>query len=426
MENLLTLETFAKKKPRRKKGRNHNKNGSVRNINGKIYVDFIYLGERVREKTGLTWNDNNEKLVRKQLDRIMIKIEDGTFKFAEVFSHSKKKKYFSEMEKKVYNRKTLPHEVKIGDYMWKWFELASSTGERTGRTLLSYKSYLKNYIEPFFGKLMFADINAVVLRQYVGWSRKRLYRGKIICKESVYKTLVPLRMICTDAAIEFGWGNTYNPFFGFKIKNRKKDSKYKIMPFSKSEQDRLIEAMPDHWKPYFRFAFCSGLRPSEQISIKPQDIDWEKQTLNICRAMTLDENGKKVMGSTKNESSQRIIFLTPSMLNCLVDQSKIHDRFKCNYFFCTNQGSQIDLANLRRRVWEPALKLAKLVPEVKEDEKPITRQMVQTRHSFATNAINDGEKFSHIAEVMGHVDIQMITKIYYQQIKEAKKVMMGK
>ena len=33
----------------RKLNLNTNKEGSVRKINGKVYVDFIYLGERVRE-----------------------------------------------------------------------------------------------------------------------------------------------------------------------------------------------------------------------------------------------------------------------------------------------------------------------------------------------------------------------------------------
>ena len=48
------------KKPR-KSGLNRNKLGSVRKINGKIYVDFMYLDERVRESSGLDWNDDQTK-----------------------------------------------------------------------------------------------------------------------------------------------------------------------------------------------------------------------------------------------------------------------------------------------------------------------------------------------------------------------------
>ncbi len=395
------------KTPQRKKGRNHNKKGSVRNINGKIYVDFMYLGERVREKAGLTWNESNEKLVRKQLDRIIVKIEDGTFRFAEVFPNSKKKDYFTEKERSLFNRKPLPNEVKIGEYIWKWYELAKGTGERTGRTLLGYRSYLVNYLDPFFGEMTFADLNAVVLKQYVSWSRKKRYRGKTISNKTVHKTLVPLKMICTEAAIEYGWGNTYNPFFGFKVTNKK--SKYKIKPFSKEEQERLIKELDDHWKPYFRFAFCAGLRPGEQIAIKPENIDWEKRILHIQQAITLDESGKIIEGPTKNESSQRSIKLLPVMYDALKDQRKIYEQLNCKYFFCSKEGKRIDLARLRQRVWLPALERAKLS----------VREMKQTRHSFATNALSCGENPLWIAKTMGHVDTKMLFEVYAKYIEKA-------
>ena len=78
------------KKPR-KAGINQNREGSVRNINGKVYVDFIYLGERVRENSGLPWNPQNVKKGRELLDKIQLAIKSGQFRFAEVFPHSRKK-----------------------------------------------------------------------------------------------------------------------------------------------------------------------------------------------------------------------------------------------------------------------------------------------------------------------------------------------
>ena len=82
----------------RKSGINKNREGSVRKVNGKVYVDFVYLGERVRENSNLPWNDSNAKHVRDQLDKIIVKIKSGSFKFAEVFPSSRKKDYFAEKE----------------------------------------------------------------------------------------------------------------------------------------------------------------------------------------------------------------------------------------------------------------------------------------------------------------------------------------
>jgi len=58
---VLDFPKKTKQAQKRKRGINVNKDGSVRNINGKIYVDFYYLGERVRETSGLPYNDSNLK-----------------------------------------------------------------------------------------------------------------------------------------------------------------------------------------------------------------------------------------------------------------------------------------------------------------------------------------------------------------------------
>jgi len=408
MGEVIALKTVAPRRSGRKKGVNRNKTGSVRNIGGRLYVDFTYLGERVREPTGDVVSKENEKKVRRQLDRIAIAIEDGTFRFAEVFPNSKKKDKFAAMERRKFNENPPPNEIKIKEYIWKWYEIIRKSGRRTGRTLQGYKSYLINYIEPYFGEMTFADLNAMVLERYVSWSKQRQYRGKTICNKSINKTLVPMKMMCRDAAIEFGWGSSYNPFFGFK-KLREDDSTYVILPFSRADQEQLVDALPDHWKPYFRFAFCSGLRPGEQIAIKPEDIDWEERLLHIRRAMTLDENGKPIEGRTKNSYSRRTIPLLPAMYDCLTDQKKIHSQFKCKYFFCSPNGSQLDLSHLRQRVWTPALKQANLG----------LREMKQTRHSFATIAMSCGENPLWIAKIMGHSNAEMVIKVYGKYIENA-------
>ena len=50
------FQSRRKGKGYRKFDLNRNKEGSVRKVNGKVYVDFMYLGERVREPSGLPWN----------------------------------------------------------------------------------------------------------------------------------------------------------------------------------------------------------------------------------------------------------------------------------------------------------------------------------------------------------------------------------
>ena len=97
------------------------------------------------------------------------------------------------------------------------------------------------------------------------------------------------------------------------------------------------------------------------------------------------------------------------MYNALEEQKKIHNQFKGNYFFCSANGGMVDPSNLRRGVWWPALKKAKLK----------IREMKQTRHSFATIALSCGENPLWIARVMGHRNTEMIIKVYGKYIENA-------
>ena len=60
------------------------------------------------------------------------------------------------------------------------------------------------------------------------------------------------------------------------------------------------------------------------------------------------------------------------------------------------------MGNLRRRVWEPALRKAGLA----------YREMKQTRHIFATMALSSGANPLWIAKVLGHRNTEMIFKVF--------------
>jgi len=396
------------KKKNRKRGLNRNKKGSVRKINNMIYVDFSYFNERVREPSGLTWNDENALAVRKQLDRIVSAIQLGTFRFADVFPQSGKKEYFSRKEQLQSGGGLSPSELSCGEYLAIWYERLKHSGRVSERTMLGYKDLIRAYLQPFFQSRKFSDLNSVLFDQFFSWARKRRYRGYVVSNSSLNKCMTVWKMVCKSASIEHGWSGESNPFHGYK-KLPVEDAYEKIFPFSIEEQEQLIEALPEFWKPYFKFAFCSGLRQGEQIAIKPEDIDWEKGMLHIQRAITRGEDGKLMEGRTKNRYSRRTIKLLPVMLESLEEQKQNHSQAgKPEYFFCTPTGTMIHTSNLRRNVWKPALEKAGLEE----------RDMRQTRHSFATNALSSGENPLWIAKTLGHKNTEMLIRVYGKYIEK--------
>jgi len=65
---------------------------------GKLWIDFRYLGQRVREPSGLKDSAANRRLVRRQVDLIIAEIENGAFEFAKRYPHSLNKEKFAELE----------------------------------------------------------------------------------------------------------------------------------------------------------------------------------------------------------------------------------------------------------------------------------------------------------------------------------------
>jgi len=393
----------------RKFNLNKNKEGSVRNVNGKVYVDFRYLGERVRESSDLVWNQKNARHVRKQLDKIIVDIDSETFRFAMVFPKSKHVKYFTEKEQVHYGLDSAPDQILFEDYAWEWYKVLKGSGRITKRTLGSYRGYMNKYLIPFFGKKTFGSLNKTVCDEFIRWAKEQKYRGKVVSNESIKRYFVPLKMICKDAAIKYGWGGSYDPFFGLKLPANPIDAYEKIFPFSIEEQKLIITELPDHWKPYFKFAFASGLSQGEQVALKVFDIDWRKGQVCIQRAMTRDENDKPVEGWCKNKYRRRTIKLSPKMLSALTEQKKIYDQFKGEYFFCSETGKMFDASNVRTRVWIPALKGAGVK----------IRDMKQTRHSFATYHLSCGKNPLQIAKVMGHRNAEMVVKVYSKCIEDS-------
>lgn len=415
---------------RRKSDANRHRFGSVRRMNGYVYVDFRYLGERVRENSGFSWNEENRRQVRRMPDKIEMQIEAGKLRFAETFPKSKKREVFAAKEREVLGFQKSPKDVRFGEYIKEWLDLKSNNGTITGRTANGYAGYIRSYLKPYFGEMDFESINAHSMEEFIVWAKRRR-SGKPIKIESIKKYFVVLKMALTKAAIQYKWKD-YNPFFGFEgFKHRTDDivtvetedghlivldeEDDPILPFSIAEVKVIISALPDHWKPLFRFAASSGLRPGELICLMPHDIDWEQETVTVRRALTLDKDGHPVIGRTKNKYSRRTIRLTKSMKDALLAQQKIYDKFGGKYCFCSPTGCRVDLSNFRNQVWQKTLEQAKV------DYRPIK----QARHTFATLAISRGEDLSWIAKVMGHANTQMIHKHYARFIENANGTVNG-
>ena len=171
-------------------------------------------------------------------------------------------------------------------------------------------------------------------------------------------------------------------------------------PLSIEDVNAFLTHVDPHFKDYFQVAFFTGLRPSEQIALKHDNIDFARGKITVEDARVLG-----VESAPKTRESRRTIDMIPPTKESLERQAK-KTFLKSPYVFLSKKGTIVSIDNLRKRVWYPALEAAGLRRRV----------MYQTRHTFATLMLSTGENAPWIAAMMGHTSTEMLHKRYSDYI----------
>ena len=150
----------------------------------------------------------------------------------------------------------------------------------------------------------------------------------------------------------------------------------------------------------FMLFYATGMRRSELINLKDQDIDFRKKQL-------------KVLGKGNKE---RVIPLEEEMVNAI--QKYIEKRNKNNferkedYLFVTNTG--------KKMYPEMVYKLVKrIINQVSTIEKKSPHVL---RHTFATHLLNSGAEINAIKEILGHSSLAATQVYTHNSIEKLKEV----
>ena len=398
MERLNVIEISRYRESEEKKRKrgllNAGKKGRVYSRGGKLWVDFQYLGERVREPSGLKDTSPNRGIVRKQLDLVVAEIENGVFEFAKRFPHSKKKDYFIMLEGRIVRKD--PAEVFFGDYVAKWWEeMKPGMSESQIR---DYTTTLKTHHMPYFSKMRFDEIcSKVRMKKYVAHLKgKKTPLGKPLSGKRIRNVMIPLRVIVRDAMDEHEWSDLTDPFSGLKLPKVKKR---RIHPFAFDEWTVLKEHLTLRFRPYFDFAVQTGLRPSEQVALKWSAVDDRFVHIELSRVRNREK------ADLKTPESNRRLEIRPSMRQILEVQRKQTVHFQSEYVFVGSKGLPCVQDTLRGH-WVRAMEKSGL---------PF-RRMYETRHTFASWALLKGETPEWVARTLGHVNTAMVFSTYSRYI----------
>ena len=343
-----------------------------------LAVDFYYRGVRCRERLKLPPTAANKRFVANLRAEVLCEIARGTFEYAKFFPNSKRARLLS----------TTPGAaITIADGLNQWLREMKDQIEYT--TYRDYDLAITRVWIPKFGALRLTELTRGMLRDWVAQKDCGLKR--------IRNLLLPLRGMFARA-IEDDL-ITSNPFIGWvprKVERPKE--KDDIDPFTQDEVSAILAACTGQIRNLFQFAFWTGLRTSELIALRWEDVDLPNAMLSVRRAKV-----RKHIKVPKTKAGRRTVQLLQPALDALLAQRQ-YTLLQGEEVFHNPRTNEAWLHDgpIRKTAWQPTL----LRAEVRY------RYPYQTRHTFASTLLSTGENPVWVASLMGHKDWAMIIKVY--------------
>ena len=282
-----------------------------------------------------------------------------------------------------------------------WYEEYKTTVKAS--TLLKTERVFKNHILPAFGNKPIQDIKPIDAQNQMNIWHKKLVRASMVMN---YAGLV------FDYAIRMQLINM-NPTKVIKKPVRKESVREdKDMNFyDKDELKKFMAALENNNNfrafVYFRLLAFTGMRKGESLALKWSDIDLEKQTLYINKAVSRSATGLYIQ-TPKTPSSIRRISIDDKTVSILQEYKK---ESPDGLVFQSEDGGILSPAKPRK--WY--LTAMKNLPD---DFKQIS--IHGFRHTHASLLFEAGASIKDVQSRLGHSDIQTTMDVYTHVSKTAK------
>lgn len=189
-------------------------------------------------------------------------------------------------------------------------------------------------------------------------------------------------------------------------KSKKKEKN--IRPLTVEEQEQFtnyLKNAPLFHEPLklaYLIEMYLGLRIGETLALRNCDIDLENNIININKTLTIDKQGKIIMGNiTKTYSGEREVPIPNFLIDDVIHQMELAKNNKDNLLFVDTKGGIMNPKNANRQL-KNILKLMGI--------KDVSTHTL--RHTYATRSAEAKMPDFALKDLMGHKDIS-ITKNFY-------------
>lgn len=296
-----------------------------------------------------------------------------------------------------------PSPLTVKEYLAKWLKTAAQP-RVTERTFSGYSYLITQYLEP-------APLSGMKLSDLRPLSIQQLY-GEMQGRGLSARTVRYLHAVLNSALRQaVKWGMlARNPAEAVELPKQFRKEMSALSP--KEAAEFLKAATEDRFGVLFAFALATGMRPEEYLGLQWKDVDLERGTVTVRRALVWREKGGWYFGEPKTARSRRSIPLPASTVRALAEhrRKQAEERLKMgpdyqqhDLVFATTEGGPLAPRNLKRRHFRPILKRAKL---------PLDFRLYDLRHSCATLLLAAGEHPKVVSERLGHATVTLTLDVY--------------
>lgn len=340
-----------------------------------IWVNFTLHGKRYRKPLDLENTKENYSYAKYELlPEMKYKLENG--------------------EVKKYTEK-IPT---VNEYIGNSFEL--NQGDREDSTTKAHWGNYNNHIKDIFGNKKLDEIKAAEVTKW----QNSLQKNKQLSAATIKKIRGLLYTMFEDAISEEIV--SLNPIRNVKkIKDKKgrpKKIREELKPFNSKEIESFLNSVDNQKRNILAVLFFTGVRAGECIGLKWEDVDFEKSTIKIKRQIVSGE-----IKDVKSDHGVRTIPIIATLLPFLKEQYKLTGKKK-SFIFLTERTNKHfhDSRKLREQIW---IKL------FEKNDIPY-RNLHQTRGTFISTLISNGEDINYVSKIAGHKNVGVTLEHYSEYI----------
>lgn len=261
--------------------------GGVSPLNERIQLRFTWRGKEYRPSLPLKPTASNLKAALRMRQQIVEEIRQGVFNLESYFPEYR---FLGLVEQGTADGQAA-QERTFSEWCDVFFEIKSRSTEHS--TLTVYKRHMDSYWVSEWGPLNPRQITHEKVQKRIAALAKGYTDGngkthKPLSRKTQNNILIPLRgvfeLICKSLP------QLPDPVAG--VENLKAEIPPPD-PFTPQEVELILQELRKRSlevADYYEFALFAGLRDSEQIALRWEDVDLVNMTIRICRARVLGES----------------------------------------------------------------------------------------------------------------------------------------